>query len=493
MCKNLKRITMRNLLSYIFLIAIFSFNIYSQPNVALSRFTSKAIFRNAGLSVQFSDAETNKVIASFSPNLNLTPASTVKLITTATALEMFGPDFQFQTEVTYSGKIVDGFLDGDLYIIGHGDPTIGSMFSLQSNALFDSIVSELHKHGIHQILGRIVGDESAYNTELIPSKTPWEDMGNYYAAGVGALNYGDNSYKLTFRTGAAGTVPQILSVQPSIQNLSFQNYLIAKTNDKDSAYLRGMPYQFERYIYGTVPANRESFSIKGDVPDPAFFFVSELNSYLEKNGIKVKNQPLTSRILSGDMSGRYGESMPKMDSNLTKLCSFRSDKLSHIIQITNKRSYNLYAEALLRLIASKVSKDASLPAGIAAVKQFWAERKLDVGFLMYDGSGLSPADRVNASFFVQLLHFMSTKSKNSEVYFSSLAVAGVDGTLKSFLESSPLKGKVKAKSGSFDGVLSYCGVLNKNGKKYHFCIIVNAFTCPVSAVKKSIEQLLTEF
>jgi D-alanyl-D-alanine carboxypeptidase/D-alanyl-D-alanine-endopeptidase (penicillin-binding protein 4) len=111
---------------------------------------------------------------------------------------------------------------------------------------------------------------------------------------------------------------------------------------------------------------------------------------------------------------------------------------------------------------------------------------------MYDGSGLSPANRVNAAFFVGLLDYMS-KSKSKDTYFNSLAVAGVDGTLKSFLSNTPLTGKVRAKSGSFDGVLSYCGQLEKRGKTYNFCIITNAFTCPTSEVKRAIERLLVDF
>lgn len=455
--------------------------------LALNHFTSNKIFETAGISISVADAQSGKVVLSYAPNLSLTPASTLKLITTATALDMFGPDFRFETLVSTSGKVnLEGVLDGNLYITGSGDPTLGSVYGLQSpTAFFEYILNVLNKKGIREISGSIIGDESAYNTQLIPPKTPWEDMGNYYAAGVSALNYGDNCYQLTFKTGNEGTCPQIIGVNPSMPNLRFRNYLLAKANDKDSAFLYGMPFCNERYIYGSVPAQKASFSIKGDVPDPALFLVEQLYSFLQKNGIKIYRQPTTSRISNNES--------PYIKGTTTVLCRFQSDPLSHIIKITNKRSNNFYAESLLRLIASRVSSDASLPAGIAALKSYWANRNLKTGFLMYDGSGLSPGDRVNSSFFVQLMQYMASKSKYGETYFSSFAVAGVDGTLKSFLSATPLSGKVRAKSGSFDGVISYCGIVEKNNRQYYFCIIVNAFTCPASEVKRAIEQFLLAF
>ena len=454
---------------------------------ALNHLTSNKIFETAGISISVADAQSGKVVMSYAPNLSLTTASTLKLITTATALEMFGPDFRFETKVSTSGTLnVKGVLDGNVYITGSGDPTLGSAYSLHAKtSFFETVFNALINNGIREISGRIIGDESAYNTEIIPPKTPWEDMGNYYAAGVSALNYGDNCYQLTFKTGNEGTCPQIIGVNPSMPNLRFRNYLLAKANDKDSAFLYGMPFCNDRYLYGSVPAQKASFSIKGDVPDPALFLVEQLTIYLQNKGIKVSQLPTTSRILS--IESHYNR------ESSTELCRFQSDPLSHIIKITNKRSNNFYAESLLRLIASRVSKDASLPAGIAALKSFWANRNLKTGFLMYDGSGLSPADRVNSSFFVQLMQYMATKSKNGETYFSSFAVAGVDGTLKSFLSDTPLSGKVRAKSGSFDGVISYCGIVEKNNRQLYFCIIINAFTGSATQVKRAIEEFLVCF
>lgn len=454
---------------------------------AVDRFASLRIFRSASVGVSVVEVSGNKTVCALSPLQNLTPASTLKLLTTATALEMFGPDFCFETKVSYSGKVVDHVLQGNLYVRGVGDPTLGSMHSNRpADSFFNTIWQQLSTLGIHRITGSVISDESAYNSELIPPKTTWEDMGNYYAAGISALNYGDNAYRLTFRSGAVGSSPVILSVEPRIASLSFRNYLIAAPNDKDSAYIYGMPYSGDRFIYGTIPANRASFVIRGDVPDPALFLAERLTAYLTDKGVAVDAKPTTSRILAHV----GGFTLPDLHS----LCSFRSDSLAHIIRITNKKSYNLYAEALLRLIASRYSRDASLPDGLAAIRRFWSDRGLPSNDIcIYDGSGLAPSNRVNAAFFTSLMSYMWHKSKFRDDYFGSLAVAGGDGTLRNFLVSTPLSGKVKAKSGSFEGVLSYCGVVDKNGKTYLFCILVNAFTCRSSLVKQAIEQLLVEF
>lgn len=476
----------RNILCSVLLIPFFLSG-FSQSTGAIRSFVSKNIFSSSGISISVKNISTGLYVASYNPHLNLTPASTLKVLTTATALEMFGPDYCFETSVAISGKIdSDGVLTGNLYILGNGDPTLGSVFSGKNqNAFFELIFSELKKNGIRVINGSIIGDETRYNTEIIPFKTPWEDMGNYYAAGVSALNYRDNAYKLTFRTGKAGERPQIVDIDPAVAGLSFHNYLIAKSNDKDSAYLYGMPYCHERYLYGTVPAGQAAFIIKGDVPDPALFMVESLGGYLKTKGMKIAKEASTSRLLQ--QNGGFNK------PGLKVICSFKSDPLSHIIQVTNKRSNNFYAESLLRLIASRYSSDASLSVGISAMKQFWKERGLKTSqVLIYDGSGLTPANRVNSALFVEVLQYMTKQSRHRESFFKSLAIAGVDGTLKNFLVNTPLQGKVNAKSGSFEGVLAYCGILDKKGEKIAFCIMVNAFTCPASDVKKAIEQFLND-
>jgi len=451
---------------------------------ALGRFTSLKIFQSASVGVSVVEVSGNKPVCESSPLQNLTPASTLKLLTTATALEMFGPGFCFETKLFYSGKIVDHVLQGNLYIRGSGDPTLGSMYSNRSaDAFFSAVVQQLRALGIQRISGSVISDESAYNSEIIPPKTTWEDMGNYYAAGISALNFGDNAYRLTLKSGAVGTRPVVLSVEPGVAGLSFRNYLSAAANDKDSAYIYGMPFSGERSIYGTIPANRQAFVIRGDVPDPALFLAERLTAFLADKGVITDQRPTTSRILAA------GGGFP--GPGLTALLTFRSDSLAHIIRITNKKSYNLYAEALLRLIASRYSRDASLPDGLAAIRRFWSDRGLaSTDICIYDGSGLAPSNRVNAAFITSLLSYMWHKSKYRDEYFNSLAVAGEDGTLRNFLVSTPFAGKVKAKSGSFEGVLSYCGIIEKNGKSYFFCVMVNAYTCRASLVKQAIEQFL---
>lgn len=476
---------MRKFILFTLFAGLSSLSIFSQPNLAVSRFLTNRILKSAGVSIAIMDAESGKLAASYNPYLNLTTASTLKLITTATALEVFGADYRFETKVFLSGKGSGETWNGDIYLRGSGDPTIGSQYSLQTRtAFFDLIYSSLVKKGVREIQGDIVGDESAYNTEIIPAKTPWEDMGNYYAAGISALNYGDNMYKLTMKTGAAGTTPEIVGVDPAIKGLTFKNYLVARANDKDSAFLYGMPYGYERSIYGSAPARRASFTIKGDVPDPALFMVEELTIYLKSKGVIIRGKSTTSRLMTMQKE--------PMKSELQLLCAYRSDPLSHIVKITNKHSYNFYAEALMRLIASKADSEASLSAGIAYLKHYWAIRRLDTGFLMYDGSGLSPANRVNAQFFVDLISFMDSKSRYADAFTSSLAIAGVDGTLRSFSVNGGANTRVRAKSGSFDGVLSYSGIIEQKHHKYYFCVIVNAFTSPSSEVKKAIEKLLTD-
>lgn len=442
---------------------------------SIDRFVNNPLHRTANISVEVKDLAANKVVASHrSGNATIT-ASTMKLITTATALEILGADYRFETTLEVDGEITPtGVLNGNLYIRGSGDPTLGSSKIGNKNFLSDW-VDAVMKAGIKQINGDVIADNTAFDTEGVNPKWMWEDMGNYFAAGAYGIAYKDNSYELTLNSKAVGTTPEIVKVTPNIPELTFKNYLKSTNIRFDSAYIYGAPYEYSRSIYGEIPANRTGFVIKGDIPRPGLVLARDFAWKLKSSGITVTGKG-TDEVQPGSR---------------TAIFIHQSPPLREIIREINVTSNNLYAEHLFRHLSLRSDKLASTNASIQLINNFWKEKGLPVEELfMCDGSGLSPANAVSAHFFVSLLAYMNS-SKNSPVFRASLPIAGTNGTLRNFLSNTLLSGKVQAKSGTISRVRSYAGYINADGRQLAFAVLVNnpnaASTSPTA---KMIEELL---
>ena len=442
----------------------------------LENFTNNPVLENANISLMVKELESNKVLYQFRSNNVTIPASTLKLVTTATALEMLGPSFCFQTKLEIDGTLnADGTLHGNLYILGGGDPTLGSEYIGDQNFL-PTWVEIVKKAGIKKINGQIIADGSLYDEEGVNPKWTWEDIGNYYAAGSYGISYLDNTYKLVLKSGFIGTVPEIIRSEPEIASLTFDNHLISSTIAFDSAYFYGAPRSNFRSIRGEIPANRIEFVIKGDIPNPGLLLAEHFQYKLAEAGINVSQLP--SDILKNGTKRKL-------------IFVNNSPQLKDIIAQTNIHSINGFAEEIFRYLALNSNPVATSKGAITEVRSFWKSKNLPINQLfMYDGCGLSPVDAVSANFLVELLSYMGTKSANKEEFYKSLPVSGVDGTLKNFLSNTPLKGKVHAKSGTISGVKSYAGYIERNKKRYVFAILVNHANGSAKEVTKKIEDFL---
>ena len=459
-----------------FLLTFVLINTLSFSKNPIQDFINNPLLENANISLLVKDLETNQTIYDIrSKNSNI-PASTMKLVTTATALELLGPDFCFETKLEIDGIVgSDGVLNGNLYIRGGGDPTLGSEHLGNLNFLANWIEA-IKKAGIKKINGKIVADATLYDAQGVNPKWTWEDVGNYYAAGSYGISYMDNTYKLVMRSGMVGTTPEIIKVIPEIQQLSFENHLTSTEIAFDSAYFYGAPHSNLRSIHGEIPANRLEYIIKGDIPNPGLLLAEHFHNELIINGITISEFPTD-----------------VVTSNLERKVIYvqKSPPLSEIITITNVHSNNGYAEQMFRYLSLKNSTIATSKGAIEVIKSFWKSKGFPVEQLfMYDGCGLSPEDAVSAQFFVDLLTYMKTQSPNRNAFFNSLPVSGESGTLTHFLEKTPLTGKVHAKSGTIARVKSYAGYIDQKGKKYVFAILVNNANGSSKAVTRKMEEFL---
>jgi D-alanyl-D-alanine carboxypeptidase/D-alanyl-D-alanine-endopeptidase (penicillin-binding protein 4) len=447
----------------------------SAQNTAV--FRSKP-YEHASVSVSVLDLTTSKTVAQFNQGQSVTPASVLKLLTTGAALEMLGPDFQFETNLMTSGTIEKNQLTGDVYIQGGGDPSLGSkQVPGNPEAFLADWVKTIKEAGIQRILGRVLVDASVFDDEGVSPFWLWEDIGNYYATGIYGINVFDNSFKLELKSGPVGTRPEIKSMEPILPGLTIENHLKAANNQQDSAYLYGAPFQNDMRLFGTMPANRASFTIRGQIPDPATYLAIRLKEEFIKAGIQVDGAALSTRLLPAE---------PNVQHRI--VFRTKSVPLSQLIRIIHEKSDNFYTECLLRQLARTVSdQPASAREGIRVVKDYWQKNGLDLTSLsMYDACGLSPNDRISAELLAQVLNRMSTNA----FFEQSLPLAGMEGTVSGFLNGTPLEGKLRLKSGSNQVVNSYAGYYRRNGKHYAVVLLVNYANATRFQIRKDMETFL---
>lgn len=435
----------------------------------------------ASICIAVSDAKTGEWLLQSEPQLSLVPASILKVVTTATALEVFGPDFRFQTVLSCSGTIRNDTLSGDLLVVGGGDPTLGSVYFPENNRFLEEWIAAIQKKNIRVVTGNLIMDATVYEAQMIPSTWIWEDIGNYFGAGASGISVYDNLYKIHLSSeNEAGKPTTVIRINPEIPNLDLQNDVRSSDLNSDQAWVFGSPEENRRIIRGTIPKNRGDFVIQASVPNPAALLASEFKKKLLAGGIQFTGQVKFEKIKS-----REKQSAP--------WSVIQSPPLRDIIRVTNHESVNLFAEHLLKHLAFQKYGLGTTKDGCKFVEEFWKGKGLDLdGFFMNDGSGLSRFNAITASQMVSILNYMKIRSASSADFYQSLATVG-NGTLTVFKNENFPDQCLHAKSGSMTRVRCYAGYLTTiTGKELSFTIMLNNFSCSQSEAIRKIEELVIE-
>jgi len=468
------------------LISIHSTNLYSQNkiNSVLESFKQDSELKYATFSFCAIDINSNKIYAEHNSNAALVPASSMKVITTGSALAILGANFQFKTYLEYSGSISNGTLNGNIYIRGTGDPSLASPIMegvLSREELMNAFVSAIKKAGIQKINGAIIGDGSYLDDKVMIDTWQWGDIGNHYGSGSFGLNYHDNLYYINFkRQNDYGKATPISHTVPTMPTLQFDNHVTAAgSRTGDNAYVYAAPFSNTITIRGTIPKGRGLFSVKGAMPDPALYCAQDLHQFLVNNNITISAAATTQRV-------------KKKKTTRKTLYTYSSPSLDAICKHTNEDSRNMYCEALIKAIGIKQKKQGSTSAGIAAVQDFWRSRGLDMqGFFMKDGCGLSARNGISSKTFAQLMRKMYIDKNSFGDFYNQLAIAGKTGTLKNMCRNSYAENNIRAKSGSMNRIRSYTGFVTlRSGQKLSFSILVNNYSCSGYAMKKKLETLM---
>lgn len=470
---------------FLFLPAIaFSQNAYQR---AAGQLAADPSLKHGSLSISVIDVESGRLLASYDPERSLSPASNLKVLSTGSALVLLGPDYRFLTKLEYEGELShDGQLDGNLCLRAFGDPTLGSPLlegAMPLEALLERLRMAVQQAGIRRIGGDVIGDASAFGSAAAAGAWHWEDMGNYYGAGAWALNIHENLHFLHFRQqGQLGATPPIAGIEPEVPGLHMINEVrSAARGSGDNAYIFGAPYQFSRYVRGTIPVGSGIFTIKGSLPDPPLFAAQSLRQSLATVG-----------ILSAGASSRLkgGEKKPGQ-----LLYTHYSPLLSQIVMRANMESVNLYCEAMVKGIGWEKEQDGSTSAGLEVIRKYWEEQGLSWdGVYLSDGSGLSGTNAVTSLFLARFLRLMARQEEAVfRPFLESLPEAGRSGSLKNTLKGTAAEGRLRAKSGTLERVRAYSGYATaRDGRLLAFSVIASNYEGKGGDMRQKLERFLLE-
>lgn len=402
---------------------------------------------SANLSFYVAD-EAGNFIYEYNGNKGFSTASTQKIFTAAAALETLGKNYQWKTTASYSGNISNGILNGDFLIQSGGDPTLGSWRyeGYKPENFRDKLISAIKSKGISKISGDLIIDDSYFDFQTVPGGWPWNDMGNYYGAGVWGTNWRENQFDINTNG------KDIKNYNVELPNSKTVNDL-KTAGSSDQSLIFTAPHSEVIYINGSLPA--KNMTISGAMPNPPLQFASEVKEWFKQNNIEFSG-----KITTTSQQRIEGQKISKFPSE-NIFFEYKSPTLDKVVYWFLRKSINLYGETLVKTMAKEKRGEGNFKTGINFMKDFWKSKGINASMINFaDGSGLSPQNYVSARAQVQALLYAK-----KQMWFND------------FFEGFPTQGNgMKMKSGTMKDTKSFAGYhTSKDGKKYVFSIIINNY------------------
>jgi len=456
-----------------------SFSASAQPKTQAQKYAEKLDSSepfNMAIWGMFAMKANGDTLANVSSFRKMTPASNTKLISTGLAMYKLGADYRFETKIGYSGSVSEGVLNGDIYIIGGGDPTIASSDSIATpiNDLFAQWKGFLLKSGITRVNGRIIGDGRFFEGPIENDCWQIGDMGFYYGVGGNGLCFFENEQDFTVKPGTHIGDP--VSVKPKYPETPWMEYNNTCTTGAAGVGDALMYFTSDNAARGSMKGElgiesgtrTEECSNKFGAFTCAYYFYN----FLKSNGVLVTDGPADI-----DEQGNIRTDLQTMEfdrqaaevANLKIIGSTFSPTLEKIVNETNHRSDNFYAETCMRILAKTLKGKADYATCVEVEMELFKElgvKNPDKGVFISDGSGLSRQNYISPDFFVRYLTAM-TKTPVYSQFVKTLPSPGTNGTLKNRMSSADpaTKARVFMKTGSMNGVKCYSGyILPKSGK-----------------------------
>ncbi|SFI06325.1 D-alanyl-D-alanine carboxypeptidase/D-alanyl-D-alanine endopeptidase [Halpernia frigidisoli] len=430
---------------------LFFFKVLPAQNVSqtLEKATKDLLSTSAALSANFSfyvaDASGN-LVYEYNGNKGLSTASTQKIFTAAAALETLGKNFTYKTQASFDGKISLGELSGNIFITSNGDPTLGSWRydGFKPEDFKKKLFNALKEKNIKKIDGDLVIDDTYFDFQTIPGGWPWNDLGNYYGAGVFSVNWKENQFDINI------TGNKFKDFSYDLKDVAWVNEL--KTGgSSDQSLIFTSPISNVAYINGTLPAGKTT-TVSGATPNPPLQLAVEIQELFKSSGIDFKGKLITNsqRLVAGEKV----LTTPKENIFFT----YESPTLDKLVYNFLRKSINLYGETFIKTMAKEKKNEGSFDVGVKYLKDFWVSKGIKSQMINFaDGSGLSPQNYVSAKAEVQALLYVKRQN-----YFQE------------FYDGFPTQSSgMKMKSGTIKDSKSFAGY-SKRGN-YVFSIIINNY------------------
>jgi D-alanyl-D-alanine carboxypeptidase/D-alanyl-D-alanine-endopeptidase (penicillin-binding protein 4) len=445
--------------------------------------------RQAIWTVQVQSLDSGEVLYSLNPYTLVVPASNTKIVTMAVAAERLGWDYRFETRLETAAPIGNGTLQGDLVVVGRGDPSINGRLG-DTSAVFTEFADALRQAGVTRIDGRIIGDDDAFVEEPYGLGWAWDNFAFGYAAPVGALQFNENQVEVVVAPGPSVGAPAVVTIRQDGSGLQIVNLATTAAADtKADVDIFRFPGRVELEVRGTVPLGGTEVVENAAVENPTLFFARTLKAALQARGIEVSGDAVDVDDLPQDARGagdtKGAGQAPRV------LLRHLSPPLSDIARRLMKVSQNLYAETFLRALSLTPG-----PATVAESQKVEDEVLASWGvapgnYALADGSGLSRHNLVSADTIVKILRAMATSPKHAQAFEATLPIAGKDGTISGRMKATRAENNVKAKTGTLTRVRALSGYMTTaDGERLVFSIIANHFTVPTRAVDTAVDAAL---
>jgi len=470
--------------------------------------------------IEVASLSTGKTLYSQNADKLFTPASNTKLFTTAAALALIGPDYKFHTTVETAGTLDRyGRLNGDLVLVGHGDPNLSGRelpYDLRTQRnddpiqALEALADALVQKGVKFIDGDIVADDSYFAFERYGEGWSQDDLVWADGAPVSALTINDNVVFVNILPADRPGEKAFVSVKPFADYYRLDNRIIttpAGTGRK--FFVNREPGSTVLTLWGNMPLDDAGANEALAIEDPAEFAAGLFRRLLEKRGIVIYGHDRTRHTelatlstfsvttLAPSRGGRVndndndGQSRPLKNDQPVTLASYESKPLLQDVRVINKVSQNLHAEILLRLLGRERGNAGTIEGGLEVLRGFLIKAGISNDqYVFYDGSGLSRQNLVTPHAVVELLRYCSTQPWGAD-YKATFPVSGVDGSLTERLTSPRLHSRIMAKTGSLGGVKTLSGYATTDaGEVVVFSILSNNFNLPAKRVTDAIDELV---
>jgi D-alanyl-D-alanine carboxypeptidase/D-alanyl-D-alanine-endopeptidase (penicillin-binding protein 4) len=410
----------------------------------------------------------------------LMPASNMKIVTLAAAAERLGWDYAYETKVLAGGPVAGGVLEGDIVIVGSGDPSLMAADGM-AERVFAGWAERLSALGVRTIAGRIVGDDRAFESQTLGFGWSWDDLPDDYAAGVGALQFNENMARVTVMPGPSVADAAGVAVEPVGGLTIVSEVVTGARGSPTSISTHRLPGSMRLELRGSIALGDAPRVETVSVDRPTQFFVNAVRTALIARGIDVR----------GPAVDAAGAGTVPPSAALRSVDTYRSPPLSTLAVRLMKVSQNQYAETLLKTMSPAGAPASALAGGVATQTLVEGWGVAPGALILRDGSGLSRYDYVTPEAIVTILTHIDKDQRLRGPFEASLPIGGRDGGIGNRMKGTPAEGNARAKTGSMSNVRALSGYLNTaDGEPLAFSIIANNFETAAVVVNRATDAIV---